>query len=593
MLIQLLIEKLVAFIVPAAGALKLIIDGLRAAWGAASRILQAFQRFMAFLRLVARGGAEAAGAFANMLAAAAVAVLDFLANFLISKLRGAGSQVGGRLQALAQAIQRRLGGVARAVMGGVRAARRGLTTAARTVARVARSAVRAVGRGAVRLAQAVARSPIGRMVARAGRAFMRTRLGKALSRYVGSARTWFRRQVQRLRDVRERRRRRRAERSGDRLNRAISALRPSIGAMLGRGVSGFRLLLSLGVWRIKYRLRTLRYVRRDAQAITFEAGASPNTPFMEGRMPRGEALREMVRRAVGELLTSEEVRKAARDQLQQFPAGTKAAPVQITPGAGLPGMSIAQRWLRRQGTLARVARFAMGRFMTLRRPGSTQPDPRFAVWMRQPNILRPNVLMNIPSLGLGRLPGIPGRARYPGIAKEISRIPGGEQALARDFSSFIQTGNLPDRLEPHRGYLTGVGLLMFGTESTRSPMNVAMAPMTLQLIERNKLSFQDAFAAHEKGSLARPQGGGRFPASMKGTEEAAAELERERRGGGPRSVDAQELAQREIWIAEKWLESEMIAQGLEAFTDDDHAYRFIRDRLLSFYNVAIRHPARL
>ncbi|MBA2681556.1 MAG: hypothetical protein H0U76_24550, partial [Ktedonobacteraceae bacterium] len=56
-LIQILVEKLVSMIVPAAGAIMAIIEGLRAAWGAASRILQAMQRFIAFLKAVKSGNA--------------------------------------------------------------------------------------------------------------------------------------------------------------------------------------------------------------------------------------------------------------------------------------------------------------------------------------------------------------------------------------------------------------------------------------------------------------------------------------------------------------------------------------------------------
>ena len=56
-LIRLLIEKLVSLIVPAAGALMAIVEGLQAAWGTISRIFQAIERFVAFLRAVKGGQA--------------------------------------------------------------------------------------------------------------------------------------------------------------------------------------------------------------------------------------------------------------------------------------------------------------------------------------------------------------------------------------------------------------------------------------------------------------------------------------------------------------------------------------------------------
>ena len=105
-LVALLIEKLVSMLMPAAGAVLLIIQGLQAAWGAASRILQAFERFFAFLRAVQ--GGNAGPQFATAVAAAATAVLDFLANFLLARLARGASRVGQKLRSIAQRIGQRL-----------------------------------------------------------------------------------------------------------------------------------------------------------------------------------------------------------------------------------------------------------------------------------------------------------------------------------------------------------------------------------------------------------------------------------------------------------------------------------------------------
>ena len=98
-LVAILIEKLVAMIVPAAGALMAIIEGLQAAWGTVSRIIAAFSAFMAFLSAVQGGGAGPQ--FATALASAAVVVLDFVANWLLKKLRGPASKVGRKLEGMA------------------------------------------------------------------------------------------------------------------------------------------------------------------------------------------------------------------------------------------------------------------------------------------------------------------------------------------------------------------------------------------------------------------------------------------------------------------------------------------------------------
>ena len=99
-LVAILIEKLVSMIVPAAGALMAIIEGLQAAWGTISRIIAAFSAFMAFL-LAVKGG-TAGALFAAVLAAAAVVVLDFVATWLLKKLASAARKVGAKLKGLAE-----------------------------------------------------------------------------------------------------------------------------------------------------------------------------------------------------------------------------------------------------------------------------------------------------------------------------------------------------------------------------------------------------------------------------------------------------------------------------------------------------------
>ena len=99
-LMAILIEKLVSMIVPAAGAVMVIIEGLQAAWGTLSRIIAAFSAFVAFL-LAVKGG-TAGALFAGVLASAAVVVLDFVASWLLKKLAGAARKVGAKLKGLAE-----------------------------------------------------------------------------------------------------------------------------------------------------------------------------------------------------------------------------------------------------------------------------------------------------------------------------------------------------------------------------------------------------------------------------------------------------------------------------------------------------------
>jgi hypothetical protein len=117
-LIQILVQRLAAMIVPAVGAIMAIIETLQAAWGTVSRIIQAFERFFAFLRAVKTG--NAGPQFAEALAAAAVAVIDFVSNFMLVRLRRRAGGLAGRIRALAQRIGQRLRRITRGVARGAR-----------------------------------------------------------------------------------------------------------------------------------------------------------------------------------------------------------------------------------------------------------------------------------------------------------------------------------------------------------------------------------------------------------------------------------------------------------------------------------------
>jgi len=138
--IWVLIEKLVALIVPAGAAVMLIIQALQAAWGSLSRILQAVDAFVGFLKGVRWG--NAGPLFGKAIAAGAIAVIEFISQFLLQRLVGAAGAVAGKLRSLARRIGARLafaGGhvargakwlrasTARLIKGSYRLAERGAT----------------------------------------------------------------------------------------------------------------------------------------------------------------------------------------------------------------------------------------------------------------------------------------------------------------------------------------------------------------------------------------------------------------------------------------------------------------------------------
>ena len=105
-LIQLLIEKLVMMIIPGAGMIMVIIEGLQAAWGTVGRILQAMEKFVTFLKAVKSG--QSGPQFAEMLAAAGVVLIDFVSNWLLKKLGSAASKVAGKVREIAKKIGKKL-----------------------------------------------------------------------------------------------------------------------------------------------------------------------------------------------------------------------------------------------------------------------------------------------------------------------------------------------------------------------------------------------------------------------------------------------------------------------------------------------------
>ncbi|MFB6673574.1 DUF4157 domain-containing protein [Streptomyces sp. NPDC056390] len=132
MIATLVIEKVVSMIVPAAGAILTIVQGLMSAWQSISSILSAFSKFWAYLKAVKAG--PAACLFAEAVAAGVVALLDFITNFLLQKLSSATKGVGKRLKGMAQKIMdglKKVGGGAKKAAGSAVNSARGALRRAR------------------------------------------------------------------------------------------------------------------------------------------------------------------------------------------------------------------------------------------------------------------------------------------------------------------------------------------------------------------------------------------------------------------------------------------------------------------------------
>jgi hypothetical protein len=236
-LIQLLIEKLVAMIVPAAGAVMVIIEGLQAAWGAVSRILQAIQRFIAFLKAV-KGG-NAGPQFVNALAAAALAVIDFVANWLIRRIRKPAAKVGGAIKAMAKRILQKINNVAKKIGAKIKGAAK----------------------------------KIGAKLKKIG-----AKIKGKFKKITGKSRKEGEKPKKPQKS--------KQQKAEDRLDKAVKAIRPQVERLLARGSSKFYLRAKLLYWRLRYRLSALT-LNPDGQIV---ARVNPSVTLANGKELSAEEL---------------------------------------------------------------------------------------------------------------------------------------------------------------------------------------------------------------------------------------------------------------------------------------------------------------
>ncbi len=290
-LIQILVEKLVSMIVPAAGAIMAIIEGLRAAWASASRILQAMQRFIAFRKAVKSG--NAGPAFGAAVAAGAVAVIDFVANWLLTKIKGAASKVGDKIKSIAQKILARLKKVGSKVVG-------------------------AVKRGAGRVMHALGNTKVGQVVKR-GYETVRNTVNKGKARVE---------QWQKDREAKKNAGKtpeQIEQEKQDKLKKAGDSISPQLQQLLAKGVNSLYLRVRLGFWKLRYGLTDLTWEKGG----DIVAKVNPTLVLDNGReLPAEElgrilepVIHEAERRYLAQVLRKSENRRELRQGKEQIESG--------------------------------------------------------------------------------------------------------------------------------------------------------------------------------------------------------------------------------------------------------------------------------
>ncbi|HSW11842.1 MAG TPA: hypothetical protein VLI06_03310, partial [Solimonas sp.] len=213
-LIQLVIEKLVSMIVPAAGAVMAIIEGLQAAWGSVSAMLGAVQKAIGFLKAVKGGGAGPQ--FAQLVAAAAIVVIDFVSNWLLQRLGKGIAKIGGKIKGIAQKLMAKFKTAAKKIKG--------------------------KGKGKKGKSKKKDKKARDRKAKK-----LREERKKKKSDKDGKKK-----------DDPNKKKQDKEKEKQERLDKAMKAIRPKLHALLKRGVSKIRLNVQLKIWKVLHRLSALK-----------------------------------------------------------------------------------------------------------------------------------------------------------------------------------------------------------------------------------------------------------------------------------------------------------------------------------------------
>lgn len=561
-LIQLAIEKLVSLLIPAGAALSLLIDALRAGWSAASRILTAFQKFITFLKAVKSG--RGAGAFAELVAAAGVAVLDFLSNFLVTKLKGAGKGVGDALKGMAQRIGQTIGRAAKAVGRGVRSVGRGAVNLARrgvgavkrgagTLARGTRRAVGAAGRGLRRVGHAVDPRRLARAVGR-------TRLGRAVGGTYAKGKAYVGKKVENWKKKPK-------ETPKERLARAVIVIRPGLAGLLRAGASGIRLWAQLKWWQWKFGLSALSETS-SGNNVSFIARVNPWESVGAGVVPRGSALTALIEDSMKRILERPDVTAAADRMVVEF---------QQTGQWHISGENLGYLGWAKAHTDTRVP---------------TQPE-------RSDRIIQ---LGDSASGALARFRRFRGRdaregivnmsggSKYPEIANRAASLPTstaatrstmGHQYSAAAIHQLAMTGRLEHRYRSRGTTLAPITHLMYGLETQRrGPVSLAYAAMATEVTSRG---YGDVSLLPQSPLLH-----GRAARYLSGNAEQRQQMTA---GFGPIRLarlhaQVESLKRREASIATGWLMVQMMAEKLVYFDSEEHARQYTYDHLLKRFRLS-------
>lgn len=546
-LIRLLIEKLVSMIVPAAGAVMAIVEGIQAAWGTISRIIQAFQKFFIFLKAV-KGG-NAGPQFAEAVAAGAVAAIDFVSNWLLARLMRPASKVAGKLKALAQRIGKRLRRIGQMARRGIAKAVKGVRAGPQRIGRSLRSVSRFVR---PRLA----------------------RVGRRVSRSLRNTRRRFRNWRERRRARAEARWAEKERQKDQRLAKVIHALENPVTELLRRGVSQFRLDVQLRFWRLRYRLSRL-YVHVAGSATHIHAHINPWKPFARGYRPEERQLLYIIWDVADDILNRHDVWERSermRQHLEQQPGSPT--------GIGRAGIPSLVRFLRsrvERGTVPAGTRGRQPETIEIYRLGGAQVGE--VIKPGQTNV----VVFGYARAGSSFMPLRQPNRPYPqgDYTRWIGRLNaiGDRREVAEAIRSLMVSGKVPRRFTAHRDTMAEFIVLFFGREAVRSRSALVTSAMILSMVASGKRTWQQAILEDHPLAMNRAVAAARGAGPQVGMHEADI-----RTAGTGTIATREELKKREMAVVMRWLASETQMKRM-LFKDRDGVYRYIKKEVEQFYGL--------
>lgn len=473
-LIQLLVEKLVAMIVPAAGALMTIIEGVKAAWGTIQQIIAAFETFFKFLKAVKGGGAGPL--FAQTLAAAAIVVIQFVAQWLLGKLKGAGGKVGGKLREIAQKILRGLKKgvkavgaaakrVGRAIVRGVKKAIGLAKKGAAWVGGKLKKGAAWVGAKAKKAIQTIASHPIVKKILNSP---IVKRVIAAVRKGVAKVKAGIAKAKQKFKDWREKRRNRKKQKLSpeERLQKAVARLRPRVHTLLRYGVRGLVLRGALAGMAPFYGLRSLRLVANSG-AFTIVAKVNPETEVAPGVTMQTEELLIYVQDLAKEIAkksSEESPATAATDP------GAKVPEYDVNESTGLPALlkHVEGMDSRGRGT-ADILSF--------------KGSPGTSVFRQQGRGDAANKVLYPIVNGKLQRTGLDFPLAYPDIGAKLATM-GSKEQVAGAIRSWVVTRTVPEGMDAN--VIAHASTLMFVQEAHRNPRALVYAAMTTQSLAASK-----------------------------------------------------------------------------------------------------------